>query len=414
MALKDGDASDLPAWARRIRAERAARGWSQNQAVEALRAHAGENARLAEKSSLLRNWKRWEAGDAEPDAFYKPLVAETFGTVTAAFFPAPRPEPVLLGNTGMDTLEIISRLRVSDVSPAVLEGMHVAIEQLNNDYSHMEPAVLVEEGQRWLNRLIALHDGRLSLEQHREVLSLAGQVARLVGCVEYDMGRKAAAEATRRAALTLGKESGDSDVVGWAHEMRSWYSLTEGNYRAAIAAARAGLEAVGPGHSVTVQLWAHQAKAWARIGDRRQVEVALDHGRAVLEALPYPENPGNHFVIDPSKWDFYTMDCYRHVGEDRLAATYADEVIRSSTTPDGVIGKPMRVAEARITLGIVAAREGDLEIALAEGRAALSSGRQSLPSLVMHSRELVAELRSRYPDDSRVGEYIEELSVLSP
>ncbi|MEV4131293.1 hypothetical protein AB0J72_03925 [Dactylosporangium sp. NPDC049742] len=52
------------------------------------------------------------------------------------------------------------------------------MEQLNNDYSHMEPAVLVEEGQRWLNRLIALHDGRLSLEQHREVLSPAEEVIR--------------------------------------------------------------------------------------------------------------------------------------------------------------------------------------------------------------------------------------------
>jgi hypothetical protein len=54
------------------------------------------------------------------------------------------------------------------------------------------------------------------------------------------------------------------------------------------------------------------------------------------------------------------MDCYRHVGEDQLAATYAKEVIRSSTTPDGVVRKPMRVAEAHITLGVVAAREGDL------------------------------------------------------
>jgi tetratricopeptide (TPR) repeat protein len=413
MADEHRDAADVPSWSRRIRAERAARGWSQNQAVEALRAHAGENARLAEKSSLLRNWKRWEAGDTEPDDFYKPLVAETFGTVTAAFFPASRPEPVLLGNTGMDTLEIISRLRVSDVSPAVLEAMHVAIEQLNNDYSHMPPAVLVEEGQRWLNRLIALHDGRLSLEQHREVLSLAGQVARLVGCVEYDMGRKTAAEATRRAALTLGQESGDSDVVGWAHEMRSWYSLTEGNYRAAIAAARAGLEAVGPGHSVTVQLWAHQAKAWARIGDRRQVEVALDNGRAVLEALPYPENPGNHFVIDPSKWDFYTMDCYRHVGEDRLASTYAKEVIRSGTTPEGIVRRPMRVAEAYITMGIVAARQGEIEVALSSGRAALTLDRKSLPSLVMHSRELAEELTSRFPEDPKVTEYVDELRTLA-
>ena len=107
------------------------------------------------------------------------------------------------------------------------------------------------------------------------------------------------------------------------------------------------------------------------------------------------------------------MDCYRHVGEDRLAATYAKEVIRSGTTPDGVVRKPMRVAEAHITLGVVAAREGDLEAALAEGRAGLASDRQSLPSLVMHSRELAVELKHRYPDDVRVAEYIEELRSIA-
>jgi hypothetical protein len=96
------------------------------------------------------------------------------------------------------------------------------------------------------------------------------------------------------------------------------------------------------------------------------------------------------------------MDCYRHVGEDRLAATYAEEVIRSGTTPDGVIRKSVRVAEARITLGVVAARDGDLEAALAEGRAALASDRQSVPSLVVRSRELATELTHRFPDDLRV------------
>ncbi|MET7426212.1 XRE family transcriptional regulator [Dactylosporangium sp. NPDC005555] len=412
MAERQGDAAELPVWARRIRAERAARGWSQNQAVAALRAHAGDDVRLAGTSSLLRNWKRWEAGDAEPDGFYKPLVAATFGTVTAAFFPAPQSDvrgTDILGGSGMDTLEILARLGASDVSPAVLDGMHVAVERLNTDYSHVSPVVLVEEGQRWLRRLISLREGRLSLAQHREVLSLAGQVARLVGCVEYDMGRRTAAEATRRAALSLGLESGDADVVGWAHEMRSWFSLTEGDHRAAIAAAQAGLAAAGTAHSVGVQLWAHQAKAWARIGDRRQVEVALDRGRGLLEGLPCPQNPGDHFVVDPSKWDFYTMDCYRHVGEDRLAATYAEEVIRSSSTPDGAVRKPMRVAEAHITLGVVAARAGDLEAALAAGQAALAGDRRSLPSLVMNSRELAAELQHRYPDDGRVAGYVGEL-----
>ena len=78
-------------------------------------------------------------------------------------------------------------------------------------------------------------------------------------------------------------------------------------------------------------MFAQEAKAWARIGDRRMTEIALDKGRRLLEAMPYPDNLYNHFVVDPTKSHFYTMDWYRHLAEDRLAETLAHEVIQAST-----------------------------------------------------------------------------------
>src|SRR4051794_27458737 len=117
MGERPMSARELPAWAARMRAERAARGWSQADAVRALQAHGGTT--LPGTQSLLRNWQRWESGDVEPDDFYKPLVAATFGTVTGAFFPRDRGEDALLRDvTGMDTLELLSRLRACDVSQA--------------------------------------------------------------------------------------------------------------------------------------------------------------------------------------------------------------------------------------------------------------------------------------------------------
>ena len=99
--------------------------------------------------------------------------------------------------------------------------------------------------------------------------------------------------------------------------IRAWIDLTTGNYRGVVAA-RTGIEAA-PHYSVAIQLSAQEAKAWARIGDRRATEVALDKGRRLLEAMPYPDNLDHHFVVDPTKYDFYAMDCYRHLAEDRLA-----------------------------------------------------------------------------------------------
>ncbi len=164
---------------------------------------------------------------------------------------------------------------------------------------------------------------------------------------------------------------------------------------------------------MSVQLAAQEAKAWARIGDRRQTEVALDRGRRLLEALPYPANLDHHFVVDPTKFDFYAMDCYRHLAEDRMASTLAAEVIQASTDFDGTERAPMRLAEAKITLGVAAAREGDLDAAVHYGQQALTGQRKSLPSLLMVSRDLTRVLHERYPNEDATASYLDQLHALT-
>jgi hypothetical protein len=212
-------------------------------------------------------------------------------------------------------------------------------------------------------------------------------------------------------ALSLGQEIENSGILGWAHEMRAWFAITSGDYRGAIAAAEGGQLAAGD-HSVGVQLIAQEAKAWARMGRPREMEAALERGRLALEDMPYPDNTDNHFVVDPAKYDFYAMDCYRHVGQDRLARTLADEVIRNGTDFNGDERMPMRVAEAQITLGVVAAREGDLDEALARGRRAMSGPRKSLPSLALVSQDLADVLSEKYSGQPDADSYREQLRTI--
>jgi hypothetical protein len=73
------------------------------------------------------------------------------------------------------------------------------------------------------------------------------------------------------------------------------------------------------------------------------------------------------------------MDCYRQGGETERARELSEEVIRASTDFDRKERWPMRIAEAEITLGVVAAREGDLDEAVVHGRRALAGSRQSIP-----------------------------------
>ncbi|MDT0545019.1 MULTISPECIES: hypothetical protein [Streptomyces] len=166
-------------------------------------------------------------------------------------------------------------------------------------------------------------------------------------------------------------------------------------------------------HSIGEQLYAQSAKAYARMGDANQVRATLDAGRARLERLPRPEHREHHFVIDPDKWDFYEMDAYRMLGDDERATVHAQEVVRLGTAPDGTEVSPMRVAEARLTLGVAAARFGELEEAVSVAGRALQTSRKSLPSLLMVAGELTDELEQRYPRESLSQEFREQVTHIA-
>jgi transcriptional regulator with XRE-family HTH domain len=404
------DEQERPAWAERLRAERVARGWSQADAVAALRTFSD----VPLPDGLLDQWKRWERGRNKPDEFYRPLIAATIGTVVDSLFGEALPvrprttDAVLLVRSGMDTHELVQRIRQSSVNDSALDALSLTVEQLCCDYASSEPHALINTSRDWLTQLTRLLDERLTLSQHRDILDAAGWLTLLVGCLEYDTGQTRAAEATRTAALSLGTEAGNAGVIGWAQEMRAWFALTNGRYREVIAAAQAGQDAA-PGRSVSVQLLAQEAKAWARMGNQRNVVRALEKGRVLLDSLPYPERTDNHFVVDPDKFDFYAMDCYRLIGDNSLAEMHAKEIVRKTTNADGSLRSPMRNAEAQLTLGVVAARQGDIEQALTLGRGALAIGRKSGPSLLMVGSELDEALRERYPSEPAVVEFHEEL-----
>jgi hypothetical protein len=308
----------------------------------------------------------------------------------------------------MDTHELIQRIRHSTVDNGTLDAIAAKVEQLCCDYARRDAAELIDESREWLTRITDLLDRRLSFTQHRDVLDSAGTLALLVGCLEFDTGQAPAAEATRKAALSLGNEAGNPHVLGWAHEMRAWFALTGGRYREVIEAAQAGQDAAGD-RSVSVQLLAQEAKAWARMGNRRNVTQALEKGRVLLDSLPYPDRPDNHFVVDPDKFDYYAMDCYRLVGDDQLAELHAREIIRKSIAADGTVIAPMRAAESTLTLGVVAARRGDLEQALALGHDALTMSRKSKPSLLMVGAELDQTLGESFGHDDRVRKFHDAL-----
>jgi hypothetical protein len=283
------------------------------------------------------------------------------------------------------------------------ERIRAAVGRLCREYADRAAGELLVEGREW--------QGRIGDRPGPELVATAGWLALLVGCVEYDLGLAEAAEASRRKALAWGTEVGADEIVGWAYEMAAWFALTRDDPRAAIAAADGGL-AVAGNYSVAAQLAAQKARAWAKLADRRQVGLALEQARAVPLDIT---DPGNHFVVDPGKIGFFAMDCYRIVGADELAEACAHEVLRAGTEADGPERSPMRNAQARLTLGILAARRGDTDTAARYGAQALTGPRRSRPELRAGGRELGGLLRdSSTPAVRRYLALLKELEEVVP
>jgi transcriptional regulator with XRE-family HTH domain len=308
------------------------------------------------------------------------------------------------------TAELVSRMRASDTTPGTLDTLNATVLELCCQYAYRDALELRQEAHEWLRHVGELLRRPVGLKAHQELLLAGGWLALLTGCVEYDLGMRAGAESTRVAAMQLGAEAGHPAIVGWAHEMSAWFALTQGRLRNVIDAAQAG-QLAAPADSVRVQLIAQEAKARARLGEKGLAPL-LEFGREVLHRLPYPDRPDNHFQVDPAKWEYYAMDVHRLAGDDDLTRRYAATVIADSLAPDGHELAPMRIAESRLSLAIVAAREGDLEQAVTLGMAGLHGARQSKPHLIMVAAELEQELRERFAGEALAEDFREAVRTV--
>lgn len=315
-----------------------------------------------------------------------------------------------LNDVPWQSAELIQRLQVSDTTSRTLETLQSTVEELCCQYNYRDAFDLRREAHQWLHHVGDLLRRPVGLSAHQELLVAGGWLALLTGCVEYDLGMQVAAESTRTAAVQLGLEAGHPEIAGWGHEMTAWFALTQGRFRQAVDAAQRGQQ-VATSSSAHVQLIAQEVKAKARLGETG-LGTVLANGKEILERLPYPDRPDNHFKVDPAKWDYYAMDVHRIAGDDELATSYAETVIADNTSPDGTELSPMRISECRITLGIMAGRSGDLEQAVELGKTGLKDGRRSKVHLLMVAGELDRELQQRFPGETLVAEFEQTLRAV--
>ncbi|MEU7853031.1 hypothetical protein [Nonomuraea sp. NPDC049141] len=369
--------------------------------------------------------RRWEAGEVRwPRTEYRLALTQLTGKapeelgflqgrqnesrlIEAQVMPidALRAEADLYG-----TMQLAQQLQASDVGMGTLEALAEAVDLLCRAYPVVPAGTLRDRTQKRLAQINHLLAGRLTLNQHRELLVITGWLTALLGCVHYDLGEREEAETARRTAFEMGRQVGHGELMGWAHEMSAWFALVEGRYEDVVTAARMG-QALAGTSSAMVQLTLQEARGLARIGDRREADRALTRGAEVLGSLPIPDHPDHHFVFDHAKWIFYAATCYTWLADDDRAEEHARETIQMHTRPDGTSNAPMRVADAHIDLGIIHARRGDLDAAVEQGVAAFEIDRRSLADLVNRAGDLDRVLRQRYRREGLAEEFHERFVI---
>jgi transcriptional regulator with XRE-family HTH domain len=355
--------------------------------------------------------RRWESGEVRwPSPVYRRALKDVTGLDPSqlgfipngqAAAPPTRIDPAEAFRSEaelVDTLDLARMVSVSDIGQGTLDTLQEAAELLCRAYPSASAAELRTRTKQRLRYISGLLHRRLTLAQHRELLVTIGWLALLLGCVHYDLGEREEAEAARQAAYQAGLQAGHGEIVAWSYEMGAWFALTEGRYHDVVDYARAGQQHAGLTNAM-IQLVLQQARGQARLGQRRDVHASLDHGARLLEQLPRPEHPENHFVFDHTKWIFYAATCYTWLGDDEPAEEYARELIAYHTRPDGSSNAPMRTAMSHIDLGLIRARHGDLDQAVDHGLTALGYERKTEASLLSHAADLDQLLDDRYPDE---------------
>jgi transcriptional regulator with XRE-family HTH domain len=319
----------------------------------------------------------------------------------------PAASPLLLPTEeALDVLELARQAEASSLGAGTVETIDRAVDRFCREYPGTAPHLLIPSVGRRLGYISQLLRGRLTLTQHRALLVAGGWLTGLLACLQFDVGNREAAEACRDAAFQLSKEADHQQLMAWTFELLAWFALVDGRYPDTVQLAQTGRE-LAPNTSAGVQLAVQEAKGWSRLGDRRGAETALRHAAGVLSRMPTPSHPEQHFIFDASKLSFYAATCYTWLGEAEQAEEHANHVISQCLEIPGSIRWPMRLAENRVDLGLIAARRGQVDEAAHLGAQALTSERKSGGTLGRVA-ELDAALLRDHADVSEVQELHEQ------
>jgi DNA-binding transcriptional regulator YiaG/tetratricopeptide (TPR) repeat protein len=277
----------------------------------------------------------------------------------------------MLADATAESVELSRQTEASDLGPATLEHLDLAVERLGMVYLNTRPGLLLGELGWYRRRAVQVLGGRHTLAQRRRLYVAVGWLTGLLGHLSFDLGDYQAARAHCVTAWQLADDAGEQQLGAWIRSIQAMVALYTRRFREAVRYAEAGGDLAAAGTTGSVQLPVLAARAHARLGNRRETELAIRQAEQAFGGLQVASQPESVFSVDAARVPFCAGTAYAWLDPQRAAA-YSRSAISLYDAATGTGRWPANRALARLDLATALTHLGEPEEASHTAQEALA------------------------------------------
>jgi transcriptional regulator with XRE-family HTH domain len=251
----------------------------------------------------------------------------------------------------LESLRLTLRVEGPAGGPGTHEQLELAVRHYAGVYWAMPPAVLFHEVHQCRQLVGALLDQPQPERHARHLHLIAGWLSALLGNLSFHLGDYTAARTHLGSARRLGEAAGHRGLIAWVRGAQSMVALYDGRVQDALRIARQG-QAFAPGPLARAQLasWG-EARALARMGDRRGVLEAIARGSRAIQSSQDDQSPGGVFSFSAGEFEQYCGSACLWLGLPKQAKQHVERALELRDTAAAKAMARLDLAAAQRQLG---------------------------------------------------------------
>ncbi len=306
---------------------------------------------------------RWEGGKSEPQPYIRPKIAKLLGITlwelsdlltldreestaltskgpeldstpgdyergSPRYSPnaSPRGRPCLSSGYSSESayLESVALNRTfeaSNLGAKTLEQLESAIENFGLDYLHVPPSQTLKNAGDARRFVIEVLSHKHTFAQQQKLYSAAAWLSALIGHCSFDVGESfGVTDGHLTTALHLASEIDDRGLISWIRGTQALSAIFTNRPRAAIEYAQSGQSMAHERSIMNVRLLAQEARAHARLGDRKLAEKCMGAAETSFDGVDEPLTT-SILSFDRPYLPYYAGTCHSWLGRSNLAAS---------------------------------------------------------------------------------------------